>query len=98
MPKTSTKATIIVLSILSMFGIIILSAALYAHNRPGQLGKIIVGEKHSDGCADSMAIIVVDASNEHYTCQEPSQKIEVYPAGVTRYGGPMTLIKCICGR
>jgi hypothetical protein len=93
MASNSTKHLVIVLSIISVFGVIIASAAFYATDR----NKVVaVGEKHPDGCTDSIVLIVVDTSNEHYSCLDPLQKIEVYPAGMNKYSSPMALVKCVC--
>jgi hypothetical protein len=88
--KPSSKTTVIILSIVSLMGVVILSVALSARN------KVVVAEKRKEGCADSMTIIVIDTYNEHYTCDGPDQKIEIYPAGHNRYDHPMVLVKCVC--
>lgn len=86
--KTSIRSTVIIISIVSMMAVIILAVALASNKK-----TVSVERKQVTGCLDSMSIIVVATSNEHQSCEDPRQKIEVYPNGDNK-----VLVKCVCSR
>jgi hypothetical protein len=98
MPTTSSSKTALAfgVSIAALITIAMVIAGAFMLFPDKEAGR--GGKPHAIECLDSMTIIVLDTSNEHHTCQNPEQKIEIYPAGRNKHDSPSVLVKCVCQR